>query len=79
MIFGDRGPKFQPITPPMGGRSSGGINFGEVQLSQFKVASTSGLCLRKPRHAAEILTTASRPITPGTAPHRNTAVRNVPG
>jgi hypothetical protein len=31
----------------MGRRSSGGINFGEALLSQFKVASTSGLCLRK--------------------------------
>jgi hypothetical protein len=32
----------------MGRRSSGGINFGDAQLSQSKVASTSGLCLRNP-------------------------------
>ena len=43
----------------MGSRSSGGINFGEAQLSQSKVASTSGLCLRKPPHAADSFTTTT--------------------
>ena len=32
----------------MASRSCGGINFGEVHLSQFNVAATSGLCLRNP-------------------------------
>ena len=57
----------------------GGTNFGDTTLRQFNVASTSGLCLRKPPRAAESFTTMSRPITPSTAPHQNTATRNVPG
>ena len=39
---------FQVITPPIANRSSGGINFGEVQFSQSKVASTSGLGFAQP-------------------------------
>jgi hypothetical protein len=41
----------------------GEINFGEVQFSQSKVASTSGLCLRNPPHAAESFTKTSWPMT----------------
>ena len=59
----------------MARRSSGGINFGDAVWSQCNVASTSGWCLRKPPQAAESLTTTSRPLTPSTAPHRNTATR----
>jgi hypothetical protein len=69
----------QITAPPMASRSSGGTNFGEGLWSQSNVAATSGLCLFNPPHAAESLTTRSRPITPDTAPHRKTAVRKAPG
>jgi hypothetical protein len=48
----------------MGRRSSGGTNCGDAHLSQSKLASTNGLCLPSPPHAAERFTTTSRPITP---------------
>lgn len=65
--------------PPMASRSCGGTNFGDMHFSQSNAASTNGLCLANPPHAAESLNAASRPLFPKTAPARNTAVRSVPG
>ena len=62
----------------MASRSCGGTNFGEVAFSQPNAASIKGWCLANPPHAAESLSTASRPIFPNTAPARNTAVRQRP-
>ena len=56
-------------------------NFGDATFSQFNVASNRGLCLAKPPHAAESLTTTSRPIFPNTAPgkkHRHTQRPRLP-
>ena len=65
--------------PPMTSRSSGGTNFGDAHFNQSNAAATNGWCLANPPHAAESLSTTSRPIFPNIAPARNTAVRSVPG
>lgn len=71
--------RWPQIKRPVGSRSFGGTNFGEVQLSQSKVALTRGLCLPRSPHATVSFITISRPVIPSTTPHRNTTSQQRPG
>ena len=58
------------MAPSITNQYSDGINFGDAVLRQLNVAATSGLCLRKPLHAAESLTTTCGPARQP-PPHRD--------
>lgn len=54
-------------------------NFYDIGSEHCMIASSNGLCLSRPPHAANKCNTARRPPRPSTAPHRNTAARSVAG